>query len=195
LGSRLLLVSIFLSFLATALVTMGKTHTYRAVPSDIFTLSSKTITSQDGSSNLTMSWLNGRTVGFQVNPVYNITLAPDEPEPDALKFTFDWSVDTLGLTLEEREKNTVSSMLIPSFWQRFVEQVAFVGVFAGLCFGLQRVFDFISDRWHVREDGNVYWSLPLLRWFDKVSSPVILVLGLGSSALIWAGVTRALLLM
>ena len=195
LGLRLLPVSIFLSFLAAALVTMAKTHTYCAVPSDIFTLSSKTIISLDGSSNLTMSWLNGRAVGFQVNPVYNITLAPDEPKPDALRFTFDWSVDTAGLTPEERKKDTVSSMLIPSFWQKFVEHVAFVGVFAGFCFALQRVFDFISDRWHVKEDGDVYWPCPLLRWFDEVSNPAIIVLGLAGSALLWAGVTRALLLM
>lgn len=193
-GGILLVVLTLSTFLAIALVTMGKTHTYPAVPSDIFTLSSKTITSQDGSSNLTMSWLNGQAVGFQVNPVYNITLDPDEPKPDALKFTFDWSIDTIGMSADERAKKTVSSMPIPSLWQLFVGNVAFVGLSMALGLALERSLWWISDRWHLREDANVYWSRHLLRWFDR-TKPAILISALVGSALAWAAISRALLIL
>ncbi|KAF2624417.1 hypothetical protein BU25DRAFT_461270 [Macroventuria anomochaeta] len=164
--TMIILTLIPLAFLAASLYGIATTKTYSALPSDLFTTSSRTIPSEDGSSNLTISWVNGEAIGFQINPVYNIALDPNEPTPDALHFVFDWSVDTKGL-LSREEMNVVSAMPIPSFGEEFVKGMALFGVFAGVYLLCQYVLELVSGCWHMREDENLYWTRKWLRWFDK----------------------------
>lgn len=63
------------------------------MPPDLFTAESKTLYSENGSGNLTMVWVNGHAVGFNVSAVLNTTSDAGETAPESWSFLFDWRAD------------------------------------------------------------------------------------------------------
>lgn len=191
LAAKVVLVATFVTFMVVALVSIWRTKPYPA-PSDLFISSSKTMTSEDGSSNLTMSWVGGQAVGFRVSPSYNLKLDPNEPRPDEIRFLFDWSAEGLGM-LSGGERKLVNSMPIPSFEKKLTELVGFLGLFLLIFIVVHKALSFVSKLGHQKENSNLYMT-NFLGWFDKGIDWVSLILGVVGSTLIWARATLELLL-
>ncbi|KAF1358145.1 hypothetical protein EJ07DRAFT_157149 [Lizonia empirigonia] len=175
--AMLLVTAIFLGFLIVALITLGKTRTYTATPSQLFTSSPRTISSKDGTSNLTISWAGREALNFSFNSASNTTMGPDERNSDAWQFLFDWSANGVGLG-PYGESKLISSMPVPSFWDEYVKSVAFLGVSIGIYSLAHITLQFFGKLWQRREDEGIYWTAKLLRRFNKAKRLMAIALAI-----------------
>lgn len=119
------------AFLAAALYNMATTRTYSEMPPDLFTAESKTLHSENGSSNLTIAWISGHAVSFIVSTIVNITLKSSERVPNNWSFLPDWSAAGEGLTANAAvQAEKVSAMPLPSFSESFLRSMGLFGLFA-----------------------------------------------------------------
>jgi hypothetical protein len=103
------------------------------MPPDLFIAESKTLRSENGSSNLTMAWMNEHAVGFNVTAIVNATLKPSESAPNNWSFLLDWSADGEMLSANAAAvSEKVSAMPLPSLGKGFVRSMGFLGLFAAI---------------------------------------------------------------
>lgn len=192
--AMLLVTAIFLGFLIVALITLGKTKTNAATPLQLFTSSPQIVSSKDGTSTLTISWAGREALNFSFNSAINTKMGSDERKPDAWQFLFDWSAEDIDLGPYGESKLT-SSVPVPSFWDEYVKNVAFLGVFIRIYSLAHIALRLLGRLWQGREDKGIYWTAKLLRCFNKAKRLMAITLAIIVSPLMWTAITRALLLM
>lgn len=190
-----IIITIMVSFgiIACSLSNLAGTPTYTSTPNTLIPWS-KTITSEDGSSNLTISWDNGRAVSFNATYLLNATLTAStgEPAPDAYSFLLRWGQEGVEFGPDE-EGHTVRTIPVPSFKEQFGQSITLLCVTGLLYLGTKRLLGWVSRRWHARENEGVFWTSKWLKRFDKGRTGVAYVVAAVFGALIWAALTNALL--
>ncbi|KAF1924395.1 uncharacterized protein M421DRAFT_8871 [Didymella exigua CBS 183.55] len=182
-----------LAFLAVALGNMAITRTFNEVPQDLFTVESKTLHSEHGSGNLTMVWMNGHAVGFNVSAIVNTTLDAGQK---SWSFLLDWRADGDWLSADAgAASGMATAMPLPAFAEEFIRNMGFLGLFVAIYWLVSFLSGSVSAWWHLREDDNIFWTRTLLRWFDKGRTWADLFVTAVLSATTWAAASRALLLM
>jgi hypothetical protein len=186
-------VLISLGFIAGSNWRLAATPTFNVALSSLRT-SVDTITSDDGSSNLTISWVNGRAVGFNATYSLNTTLpsAAEEAAPDFYAISLHWS-QSVGYLDTEDEGEHLKAVPIPSFGEVFVHLGALLGLFSIIYLLLHFFLSWASRCWHTREETGIFLTSEWLRSFDKVRGRIAFVVSAVVTALVWACVTRKLL--
>ncbi|KAJ8117297.1 hypothetical protein OPT61_g1476 [Boeremia exigua] len=185
---------IYLGFLASSLYTLATTSTFDTQFNDRLVFFTKTVTSDDGLSNLTISWSKDHAASFNVTYLINSTLDPEEPVPDSWSFLLDWDAEAAGLETGT-SGNAVRGMPVLSFGQVFIQFMALFGVFAIGCVSFRFLLELMSRRWHHREDESVHRTSRWLRVYDRAREWIVFILSAIVSAVLWTAVTRALLSM
>ena len=189
------IIAVLISFglIAGSNWKLAATQTFNVASSTLRT-SVDTITSDDGSSNLTISWVNGRAVGFNATYSLNTTLpsAAEEAAPDFYAISLHWS-QSVGYLDTEDEGEYVKAVPIPSFGEAFVHSAALLGLFSVIYLLLHYLLRWASRCWHTREETGIYLTSEWLRYFDKVRNRMAFVVSAVATALVWACVTRELL--
>jgi hypothetical protein len=185
-----------LAFLAGALHSLATTRTFHEIPPDLFTAESRTIHSEKGSGNLTMAWMNGHAIGFNVPAVLNTTVGAGEAEPKSWTFLFNWRAEGEILSADAGAANgTKSAVPLPSFGQDLLRSMGFFGLFAAVFWLVRSFLSAVSRCWHWREDDDLFWTRTLLHQFDRGRLWAELTLSAVVSAAVWAAASRALLAM
>ena len=186
-------VLISLGFIVGSNWRLAATQTFNVASSSLRT-SVNTITSDDGSSNLTISWVNGRAVGFNATYSLNTTLpsATEEAAPDFYAISLHWS-QSVGFLDTEDDGQHVKAVPIPSFGEAFVDSAALLGLFSIIYLLFQFLLGWASRCWHIREETGIFLTSEWLRYFDKVRNRIAFVLSAVVTALVWAFVTRELM--
>lgn len=185
-----------LAFLAGALHSLATTRTFHEIPPDLFTAESRTIHSEKGSGNLTMAWMNGHAIGFNVPAVLNTTVGAGEAEPKSWTFLFNWRAEGEILSADAGAANgTKSAVPLPSFGQDLLRSMGFFGLFAAVFWLVRSFLSAVSRCWHWREDDGLFWTRTLLHQFDRGRLWAELTLSAVVSAAVWAAASRALLAM
>lgn len=182
-----------LGFIVGSNWRLAATQTFNVASSSLRT-SVDTITSDDGSSNLTISWVNGRAVGFNATYSLNTTLpsATEEAAPDFYAISLHWS-QSVGYLDAEDEEEHVKAVPLPSFGEAFVHSAALFGLFTIIYLLLYFLHGWLSRCWHIREETGIFLTSEWLRYFDKLRNGLAFVVSTIVTALIWACVTRKLL--
>lgn len=94
-SAKALVAAIAIAFLIVAINTITRTKMHPAVVGLLH--SDQQNISEDGSSNLNMSWLGGEALNFRTISVFNVTMDLNEPRPGAWRFLLDWSAEAVGL--------------------------------------------------------------------------------------------------
>jgi hypothetical protein len=186
-------VSISLGFIVGSNWRLAATQTFNVASSSLRT-SVDTITSDDGSSNLTISWVNGRAVGFNATYSLNTTLpsAAGEAAPDFYAISLHWS-QSVGYLDTEDEGEHVKAVPILSFGEAFVHSAALLSLFSITYLILCCLLRWVSRCWHDREETGVYLTSEWLRYFNKLRDWIAFVVSAVVTALVWACITRKLL--
>jgi hypothetical protein len=191
--ATIIAVSISLGFIASSNWRLAATQTFNVASSSLRT-SVDTITSDDGSSNLTISWVNGRAVGFNATYSLNTTLpsAAEEAAPDFYAISLYWS-QSVGYLDTEDDGEHLKAVPIPSFGEAFVHSGALLGLFSIVYLLLHFLLSWASRCWHTREETGIFLTSEWLRYFDKLRDRIAFVVSAVVTALVWACVTRKLL--
>lgn len=186
-------VLISLGFIVGSNWRLAVTQTFNVASSSLRT-SVNTIISDDGSSNLTISWVNGRAVGFNATYSLNTTLpsAAEEAAPDFYAISLHWS-QSVGYLDTEDEGEHVKAVPIPSFGEAFVDLAALLGLFSIIYLLFHFILRRASCCWHIREETGIFLTSEWLRYFDKVRNRIAFVLSAVVTALVWAFVARELM--
>lgn len=156
-----------LDFLAGALYSLATTRAFDETPPDLLPARSQMIHMENSSGNLTMAWMTGHAVVFNVSVIVNATLDASETQPKSWSFLFDWTADGEVLSAAVSTVcRTVSAMPLPSFKQEFLRSMGFLGLFAAVFWLVRSFLNVVSRCWHWREDGNLFWTRTLLQQFD-----------------------------
>ncbi|KAF3005961.1 hypothetical protein E8E13_010243 [Curvularia kusanoi] len=185
---------ISLGFILGSFYKLAVTQTYDSVLNNLHT-SAETITSDDGSSNLTISWINGRATSLNATYFLSTTLASttEEAAPDAYAFILHWNQE-FGDTGQGSRLKSVVTVPVPSFSEELVHSAALLSLFSILYLLFLFLLKVISRRWHDREETGIYWTSALLQTFDKVRRWIAFVASAIITALAWTAAMRALLL-
>lgn len=188
-----------LTFLATAMYSMATARSSKAlneVPQGLFSAESRTVHSENGSGKLTMVWVDGHTVGFDVSAIVSTTLEPNIAGSNSWRFLFDWGADGAELSANAGAAGRLASVMpLPSFGDGFLRNMGFLGLYAAIAWLVNLLFSSVSRCWHTREDGNVFWTRALLRRFDGRRRSGSLSLAAVVSAAVWSAVSTSLLSM